>query len=159
MATTAKPTAEAIPVGALLARLGQDATARFRRALRPLELGAQEFIVLKQLQTMGPSSQAALADAVGVDYSNLATLAAGFCNRGLIDRSRDPDDRRRYVLELSDSGRSLVDEGERAIAAGEEEILSALDPRQRAEFYTLLRLIADGVELCPSEAQACAATE
>jgi len=35
--------------------------------------------VLKQLQTMGTTSQAALANAVVIDYSNLATLAAGLC--------------------------------------------------------------------------------
>ena len=156
MAATATETDQAIPVGALMARLGQEVTARFRKALRPLGLGAQEFIVLKQLQTMGPSSQAELADAVGVDYSNLATLAAGFCNRGLIDRSRDPDDRRRYVLELTSSGQRLADKGERAIAAGEDEMLNSLDAEERDQFYALLRRVADGAELCPPSPSTCA---
>jgi DNA-binding MarR family transcriptional regulator len=142
-------------MGALIARLGKEATGRFRRALRPLGLGAQEFIVLKQLQAMGPSSQAELADAVGVDYSNLATLAAGFCNRGLVDRSRDPDDRRRYVLALTDSGTRLVGEGERAVAAGDDEILNALDDEEREQFYALLRRVADGLELCPPSPGTC----
>src|SRR5215207_6130220 len=68
--TTAGP-ALGTPYGVLLARLGQDATARFRRALRPLGLTAQQFIVLKQLETTGTTSQTALADALGVDYSNM----------------------------------------------------------------------------------------
>ena len=54
-----------IPYGVLLARLGQEATARFRRSLRPLNLGAQQFIVLKQLEAVGSCSQAELADALG----------------------------------------------------------------------------------------------
>jgi MarR family transcriptional regulator, lower aerobic nicotinate degradation pathway regulator len=156
MTITATETRQAIPVGALMARLGQEVTARFRKALRPLGLGAQEFIVLKQLQTMGATSQAELADAVGVDYSNLATLAAGFCDRDLIDRSRDPDDRRRYVLELTASGNRLVDRGERAIKDGEDEMLNALDATERDQFYALLRRVADGAELCPPSPSACA---
>ena len=83
IATTETP-AQPFPAGALLSRLGQEANARFRRALRPLDLGAQQFIALKQLEAMGAASQAALADAVGIDYSNLASVSAELCDRGLI---------------------------------------------------------------------------
>src|SRR5947209_20209847 len=118
MATAAPATVQRVPVGALLARLGQEANARLRRSLRPLDLRAQEFIALKQLELLGRCSQSELADAVGVDYSNLATLAGGLCDSGLIVRARDGADRRRYVLELSAAGRRLVARGGDAIAAG-----------------------------------------
>src|SRR5918996_2421631 len=94
VAAAAREAVERIPYGLLLARLGQESTARFRRSLRPLNLGAQQFIVLKQLQTMGPTSQSGLADALGIDYSNLATVCAELYERGLIERSRDESDRR-----------------------------------------------------------------
>jgi MarR family transcriptional regulator, lower aerobic nicotinate degradation pathway regulator len=155
MATTATKTAGPLPAGALLARLGQEATARFRRALRPMGIGAQQFIVLKQLQAMGATSQAALADAVAVDYSNLATVAGELCDRRLIDRSRDESDRRRYVLELTAAGTRLLERAERAIADGEDEMLGALDEDERERFYGLLRRVADRVEICPTET-ACA---
>jgi DNA-binding MarR family transcriptional regulator len=156
MATAADDVAAGVPVGALMARVGHEVTARFRRALRPLDLGAQEFIVLKQLESMGSTSQGALADAVGVDYSNLATLAAGLCDRRLIDRARDQADRRRYVLELTAAGRRLVERADRAIAAGEDELLGALDAAEREAFTALLRRVADGVQICPTAAAACA---
>ena len=108
MATAAPDTTQRVPVGALLARLGQESNARLRRSLRPLDLRAQEFIALKQLELLGRCSQSELADAVGVDYSNLATLAGGLCDSGLIVRGRDGADRRRYVLELTAAGRRLV---------------------------------------------------
>ena len=57
-----------------MARLGQESMARFRKALRPLDLTAQHYVVLKQLEAFGASSQAVLADALGLDYSNLATV-------------------------------------------------------------------------------------
>jgi DNA-binding MarR family transcriptional regulator len=158
MATAAQVTDRGIPTGALLARLGQDAAARFRRSLRPLDLGAQQFIVLKQLQTMGETSQASLADAVGVDYSNLATLAGEMCDRELIVRARDEADRRRYVLRLSRSGTRLLERAEHAIAEGEDELLGALDPEEREQLHALLRRVADGAALCPS-ASTSACTE
>ena len=40
---------ERLPFGVLLARLGQESMARFRKALRPLDLSAQQFVVLKQV--------------------------------------------------------------------------------------------------------------
>jgi MarR family transcriptional regulator, lower aerobic nicotinate degradation pathway regulator len=144
-----------VPFGALIARLGQDSIARLRRALRPLGLSAHQFIVLKQLQSMGPSSQAALADAVGVDYSNLATVAGEFCSRGVIDRRRDESDRRRYVLEVSEQGARLIADCDRTIADGEDEMLAALTTSEREQLYSLLRRVADSAELCPTAASAC----
>jgi len=153
---------ERIPYGLLLARLGQESVARFRRSLRPLNLGAQEFIVLKQLQAFGSCSQGELADALGIDYSNLAVVTGQLYSRGLIERHRDPADRRRYVVELTGDGRRLLSDADKTIEAGEEDILSALDDSERQQLWELLRRMADTLELCPqTEAEACleAATE
>ena len=145
-----------IPYGLLLARLGQESVARFRRSLRPLNLGAQQFIVLKQLQAFGSCSQGELADALGIDYSNLAVVTGQLYSRWLIVRHRDPADRRRYVVELTVDGRRLLSDADKTIEAGEEDILSALDESERQQLWELLRRMADTLELCPqTEAEAC----
>jgi DNA-binding MarR family transcriptional regulator len=147
---------ERIPYGLLLARLGQEATARFRRSVRPLNLGAQQFIVLKQLEALGPCSQGALADALGIDYSNLASVTGELYRRELIERNRDEADRRRYVVELTTDGRQLLADADNAVGAGEEDMLSVLGEVERDQLWDLLRRIADSLELCPStEAEAC----
>jgi MarR family transcriptional regulator, lower aerobic nicotinate degradation pathway regulator len=143
-------TAEQVPMSTLLAGLGRDATARVRRAMRPLGLGAQQFLVLKQLQVLGETSQAELADAVGIDRSNLASIAAALCDRGLAERTRHEIDRRRYVLRLSRAGEELLRRTDGAIAAAEQDLLNPLDQQQREQLYALLRRLADGVELCPT---------
>jgi MarR family transcriptional regulator, lower aerobic nicotinate degradation pathway regulator len=156
MAQAQQNAVERIPYGLLLARLGQESMARFRRSLRPLNLGAQQFIVLKQLQAFGSCSQGELADALGIDYSNLASVTGQLYERGLIERHRDPADRRRYVVELTAEGRQLLGDGDKAIAAGEEDILSALDEPEREQLWDLLRRMANTLELCPeTEAEAC----
>ena len=160
--TTEAPEAR-LPFGVLLARLGQESVSRFRKALGPLDLSAQQFIVLKQLQTIGAASQAVLADALGLDYSNLATVTAELSERGLIERYRHESDRRRYVVELSAAGSELVAEADRAVVEGEEEMLGTLEDPDRERFWLLLRQVADAAQLCPrdtaAEAEVCAGGE
>jgi MarR family transcriptional regulator, lower aerobic nicotinate degradation pathway regulator len=143
-------TPDQAPVSTLLAGLGRDATARVRRAIRPLDIGAQQFLVLDQLRALGQPSQAELADALGIDRSNLAAVIADLCDRDLVERSRDEVDRRRYVLRLSRTGRRLLGRSEDAIARAEDDLLSPLGPEQREQLYGLLRRVADGVQLCPA---------
>jgi DNA-binding MarR family transcriptional regulator len=156
----AEETKDRLPFGVLLARLGQESQARFRRGLRPLELTAQHYIVLKQLQVIGAASQAVLADALGLDYSNLASVTAELNERGLIERYRHESDRRRYVVELSERGQDALEQADSAINEGEEGLLSTLDEEQREQLWQLLRRVADAAELCPGTpvetAEACA---
>jgi len=147
---------ERIPYGLVLARLGQEATARFRKSVRPLNLGAQQFIVLKQLQALGECSQGELADALGIDYSNLASVTGELYRRGLVERDRDPNDRRRYVVELTAEGRQMLADADKAVGVGEEDMLSVLTEAEREQLWGLLRRMADSLELCPTEAEACA---
>jgi DNA-binding MarR family transcriptional regulator len=148
--TAAATTLEQVPMCTLLAGLGREATARLRRAMRPLGLGAQQFLVLKQLQVLGQTSQAQLADALAIDPSNLAAIAADLAERDLVERTRHDADRRRYVLRLSGAGEQLLRRTEGAITAAEADLLAPLDPEQRDQLYSLLRRLADGVALCPA---------
>ncbi len=144
---------EQLPAATLLAGLGREATARVRRALRPLGIGAQDFQVLKQLQALGEPSQAELADAAGIDRSNFATIVAGLCDREFVERTRDERDRRRYVLSLSRAGKRLLTRTDGAIAEAEADLLDPLDAQQREQLYGLLRRLADGVDVCRIAAQ------
>lgn len=146
--TTTAP--EPVPMSTLLTALGREATARVRRAMRPLDLGAQQYQVLRQLQVLGEASQAELADALGIDRSNLVATAADLSDRGVVERTRDASDRRRYVLRPSRSGEQLLRRTESAIATAEHDLLAPLNDQQREQLYTLLRQLADGVELCPA---------
>ena len=134
----------------LLAGLGREATARVRRAIRPLGLGAQQYLVLSQLKELGPTSQARLAFALGMDPSNLATLAGELVDRGLVDRCRDETDRRRYELTLTPAGTTLLSRAADAIGETEHELLGALDADQVRQLVALLRRTADGIDLCPT---------
>jgi len=134
----------------LLAGLGREATARVRRAIRPLGLGAQQYLVLSQLRDLGQTSQVELAAALGLDPSNLATTAGALVDRGLVDRCRDEGDRRRYALTLTAIGDDLLAKAAEAIGETEHELLAALDADQATQLRTLLRRVADRIDLCPA---------
>lgn len=138
--------------GLLLARLGSEATARFRCSLRPFGLSAQQFIVLKMVEARGPASQSELADALGMDYSNLGGVMNGLCDRGLIVRSRDPKDRRRYSVALTEDGARLLTDLDATIRRGDDEMLAALGPDELAQLGELLRRVAGSLGL-PTEGE------
>lgn len=133
------------PYGLLLARLGSEAVARFRCSLRPLGLAAQQFIVLKQVEAIGPTSQSVLADTLGIDYSNLGVVAGELCGRGLIERTRDERDRRRYSIALTPEGRQLLADADATISRGDAELLSALDDEELEQLWELLRRVTDSL--------------
>jgi MarR family transcriptional regulator, lower aerobic nicotinate degradation pathway regulator len=140
----------ATELSTLLAGLGREVTARVRRAIRPLGLGAQQYLVLSQLDQLGQTSQAELAAALGLDASNLATVAGDLVELGLIDRTRVSTDRRRYALKLTPSGENLLAKADDAIAATERDLLGPLSDTQSRQLRTLLRRVADPIDLCPS---------
>jgi DNA-binding MarR family transcriptional regulator len=133
----------------VLASLGRDAIARVRKAIRPLGLGAQQYLLLTQLRDLGPSSQAELAAALGLDPSNLAGAIAELVDRQLVDRCRDDDDRRRYSVGIAASGAELLAQADAAIAETETELVAGLSPAERRQLRALLRRVANRIDLCP----------
>jgi DNA-binding MarR family transcriptional regulator len=57
---------------------------------------------------------------------------------GLVQRRRDPADRRRHIVELTDAGRQAVTRAEAGQATIEDGLLSGLTPRERATLTSLL---------------------
>jgi DNA-binding MarR family transcriptional regulator len=137
-------------LSSILAALGRDATARVRRSIRPLGITAHQYLVLTQLADLGLTSQTALASALGLDPSNLATTISELLDRGLVDRCRDDADRRRYAVTLTPAGAKLLRKADAAIGTSERDLLAALEPGQQDQLNTLLRRIANGIELCPT---------
>jgi DNA-binding MarR family transcriptional regulator len=126
----------------LLAKIGKAVERWFSEALKPSELTPKHVGVLLQVSAQ-PTSQQALCESIGVDASKLVGLLNDLEDEGLIARKRDPADRRRHIVEVSEEGRSLVAAGERAIAEVEERLFAGLDADERAQLRRLLAQVAD----------------
>jgi len=86
-------------------------------------------------------SQTALSRANGRDKSTLTPLLVDLARRGLIRRTRSPDDRRVYRLTLTPAGRKLLRALTRC-ARRHEHRLDRLIGRDRASFLRTLRKLA-----------------
>ncbi|MFW0787893.1 MarR family transcriptional regulator [Gordonia sp. CPCC 206044] len=85
-----------ITVGSLVRQLRQ------RRG--PDDPSVPETMVLARLDRDGPCTSADLARREQVSPQAMGTTVAGLLDRGLVDRTPDPADRRRIVVDLTPSG-------------------------------------------------------
>jgi DNA-binding MarR family transcriptional regulator len=138
--------------GFLLAQLGRAVTRQYRCALAPIGLKPRETQALLRLRDDGAMSQQALGAALDIDASNLVALLNDLEGESLISRRRDPEDRRRHVVEVSKRGTKLLCEVERAAAEVEDEFFAALDEDERVALQDLLARVARSTDV-PSPAE------
>jgi DNA-binding MarR family transcriptional regulator len=127
--------------GVLLAQLGRTSRRLFGAALAPLELKPPHLSALHRLRS-GPMSQQALGEALDTDASNLVSVLNDLEAKDLITRRRDPDDRRRHIVEITETGVECLADVGVAVADVEDRLLAALDDDQRAQLQELLTTIA-----------------
>ena len=88
--------------------------------------------VLRVLKTQGGMSQRNLAEALFVDQSTIVDLIDQLQNRGLVERDRDPADRRAYLLRLTHDGGRTLRKADRTAASIQGEMFGELDDAQLA---------------------------
>jgi DNA-binding MarR family transcriptional regulator len=128
--------------GVLLLKIGKVVERRSAEALKPIGLTPRHLGVLFEVQAC-PTSQQALIEMIGVDPSKLVGLLNDLEEEGLIVRKRDPEDRRRHIVEVSAKGSARLEDAKKIAATVEEELLAGLDADQRAELLALLAQVAD----------------
>lgn len=98
-----------------------------------------QFAVLAALDEFGPLSQAALSDRTGLDPSDVVRWVDELAGTGHVERARDPSDRRRNVISLTDSGRERLRDLDEKLERAQQELLAPLTAAQRDELTALLQ--------------------
>ena len=91
-----------------------------------------QYRALVVLASRGPQRPVDLAHALGVDPSTATRMCDRLAQKRLINRRRDITDRRVVVMDLSASGRRLVDSVTERRRQEIDRILDAVDPRERS---------------------------
>jgi DNA-binding MarR family transcriptional regulator len=133
----------------LLTQLGTHAAARFAERIADLDLTPPQTGLLRAVAVAPGQSQQALARHLGTPPSRLVALVDGLDERGLIERRRNPDDRRLHALHLTDAGRDLLARIAEVGRAHEDEMCRTLRDEERTTLTALLARIAADHGLTP----------
>ena len=139
------------PPGWTLAQAGMVASEMIKRALAEKGLKPGHAHVLKMLNDQGPLSQQAILEAIGVDPSVLVSLLNDLEGEDLAVRRRNPNDRRRHIVELSAKGTKLAGDMNEAIAAGEAELFADLTADEISTLCGLLNRLKGPQTSCTGE--------
>jgi DNA-binding MarR family transcriptional regulator len=123
----------------LLARLGRVAARRLNEQLAASTgLKPPHASILIMLRDQGPMSQRELGERLKIDPSNLVVFLNALESEGLVARRRDPDDRRRHIVEATDAGLKRLPPCDQAVDALEEELFSDLSAEDRERLHEML---------------------
>lgn len=136
------PSARQANCGVLFFRLSRASGEGLGEALSRIDMRPAEYAVLHQLADAGPLSQQALGRALRIHPSNLVGVIDELEAAGLVLRPRDPADRRRYLLELTDNGFRRLGQAQDATLEAERELLSPLSSAERERLRELLGRLA-----------------
>jgi MarR family transcriptional regulator, lower aerobic nicotinate degradation pathway regulator len=122
----------------LLKRLGMEIKEAYREAFEAAGASPFYYSVLAVLEESPPETQATIADSLGYDRSWLVGLLDELEEKGLIERRRDPDDRRRHLVTLLPAGKQQLAELRAISKRVEDDFLAPLDAEQRKSLHALL---------------------
>jgi DNA-binding MarR family transcriptional regulator len=108
-----------------------------REALTTSGVTPRHAIVLMHLAG-GEFSQRDLGARLGVDPSVLVALLNALEDRDLVRRRRDPADRRRHIVEITEAGAEAVTKLDAAIGRVEDEVFGDLTAQERDTLHALL---------------------
>jgi DNA-binding MarR family transcriptional regulator len=127
----------------LLKRLGFAAKQRSVDEYEKAGLSPYHYAILALLDEGAPETQAAIADALGYDPGTLVGLLDELEEQKLVERRRDPEDRRRHLVRQTADGKRALTRLRALATRLEDEFLAPLDAEQRASLHALLLELAE----------------
>jgi DNA-binding MarR family transcriptional regulator len=144
---TPDPAAELQPRGGvafLLVQLGFHVAGLFGERLKPLGLEQRQAGMLVRLAENNGRSQQAIAELMGVNPTRMVFLTDELEKLGLVERRRNPADRRSHALYLTEAGTAMLARVREVTRAHEAAITVGLTGAERDQLTALLRRLADG---------------
>jgi DNA-binding MarR family transcriptional regulator len=106
-------------------------------------LRSYHYRLLAALEEWGPIGQADLGRSTSVDRSDLVTWLGQLERLGLIERTVNPNNRRRNIVAITAAGRKQLRALDNVIDDIQEQVLTPLSQNERRQLIKLLRKLAD----------------
>ena len=128
--------------GHLLRRAQQLHVAVWQRDVSA-ETTSVQFAALSVIELRPRASQQELGRVLDLDRSTIADLVGRLVRRGLVERERDEDDRRRNALALTAAGREELSRLRPRVEAIEPTLTAGLGPSERETLRRLLHRVLE----------------
>ena len=125
----------------LMIKLGRITLHRFTEALEPFGIRPRHVAALIELRDSGELTQQSLCGQLHLDPTNLVAILNELEQRGYATRRRDPQDRRRHIVEVSKKGIALIERVSEVMDGVEDDLLDGLEPAERELLEGLLTSI------------------
>ena len=122
----------------LVIKLGRITLHRFTEALEPYGIRPRHVAALIELRDSGELTQQALCGHLHLDPTTLVAILNELEENGFATRRRDPQDRRRHLVDISKKGLAVIDKVSKVMDDVEEDLLDGLDETERESFEGLL---------------------
>ena len=123
----------------------------YRRATEAvLGMSLKAYSALASAREQPNISQQAFCEAVHLDPNNCVLLLNALEADGLVERRRDPADRRRHIVSLTPHGQHALEKADRALETVEDDVLGCLSPDERASLHRLLLCVMQGTPAEPA---------
>jgi DNA-binding MarR family transcriptional regulator len=130
---TARPATGTI---VLLTRLAR--AVYLRSSVDLVGMNLRNLVVLAYLRDHPNASQQVMTEMLSMDSNTGVLVLNDLEDLEFVERRRDPADRRRHLVDITDAGLEALEEAELAQGSIEDEILGGLSASERAEFRRLL---------------------
>jgi DNA-binding MarR family transcriptional regulator len=125
----------------LMIKLGRITAHRFTEALEPFGIRPRHVAALIELRDRGELTQQSLCSSLHLDPTNIVAILNELEDRGYASRRRDPEDRRRHLVEVSKKGIAVIDKVSQVMDGVEADLLDRLEPAEREQLESLLTAI------------------
>jgi MarR family transcriptional regulator, lower aerobic nicotinate degradation pathway regulator len=112
-------------------------------ALARADARRYHYSLLAALDEVGSASQADLSRRTTIDRSDMVAAVNELAERGLVERTPDPIDRRRNVVTITPAGRRQLRKLDRLLARVQDDLLAPLSADERQQLIHLLTRIVD----------------
>jgi MarR family transcriptional regulator, lower aerobic nicotinate degradation pathway regulator len=127
----------------LLSQMSLRSDRLITEGLAQVDARKWHYAVLASLQEYGPGSQAMLSQHTGIYRSDMVGVLNELAERGFVERTSDPGDRRRNVITITPQGRRHLRRLDEVLDDLHEELLAPLLPAERDQFVRMLTRLLD----------------
>lgn len=113
------------------------------RELQPLDITAAQFVVFNTIAKGHGSTIGDLCRVLGYDSGAMTRLLDRIEKKGLVRRVANPDDRRSYLIELTEQSAALVPKARRRVQTVFGELLKGFDEREAGALKASLEKILE----------------